>query len=213
MAGLLAEVELQVMLAEDPEPPPATGGDAPRRALRRVASGVTVLTIEDDGLRHGATVSAIVAISRDPLMLGVCLRVSSSFTTMVERRRFFSVNVLAAGQARVATRFATPGRRPGDAQFAGLRWTTDRLTGAPLIGGCLAYMACRVTGSQRVGDHDLIIADVIGGATESGTPLLSFAGRLHNEEAAGPVRTGRYAEIPPDHPDRVRPTPQRSEVQ
>jgi flavin reductase (DIM6/NTAB) family NADH-FMN oxidoreductase RutF len=182
LAELLAEVELQVMFAEDPGPAPAPGGDAPRRALRRVASGVTVLTVEVDGLRHGTTVSAIVPISRDPLMLGVCLRVSSSFTTMVERRRFFSVNVLGTGQARIAGRFATPGRRPGDAQFAGLRWTSDRLTGAPLIGGSLAYMACRVAGCQRVGDHDLIIADVIGGAAEPGLPLLSFAGRLHNEE-------------------------------
>ena len=48
----------------------STDSSAARSALRRIASGVTVLTVNLDGVRHGATVSAVVPISRDPLVLG-----------------------------------------------------------------------------------------------------------------------------------------------
>jgi flavin reductase (DIM6/NTAB) family NADH-FMN oxidoreductase RutF len=205
IAAAIAAMEVQLALAEGDESPvwggtpdhrapdrrapaprapgPQTqrrpaAGDAARLALRRIASGVTVLTINQDGLRHGATVSAIVAISRNPLVLGVCLRESSAFATMIEQARSFSVNVLAAGQTQLAKRFADPGRRPGDAQFTGLRWTTDQVTDAPLIDGCLAHLACRLTGSHLIGDHRLIVAEVITGTPGDGGPLVSFAGKL-----------------------------------
>src|SRR5205085_448279 len=51
------------------DPPIAVTGGAEhaavaRLALRRLTSGVTVLTVNDDGHRHGTTVSAAVTISR-----------------------------------------------------------------------------------------------------------------------------------------------------
>lgn len=151
-----------------------------RRALRRVASGVSVLTVDHAGVRRGATVSALVAVSREPLIVALCLRVSSSFAELVRHAGCFSVNVLAASQAPLARRFADRTRPPGDAQFAGLRWTRDPFTAAPLIDGCLAHLACRFAGTHRVGDHDLITAEVIGGdpAPTDANPLLAFAGQL-----------------------------------
>jgi flavin reductase (DIM6/NTAB) family NADH-FMN oxidoreductase RutF len=119
-----------------------------RRALRRVAAGVTVLTVNNDGLRHGTTVSAVVALSRTPLVLGVCLRASSTFTAMVRKAGVFSVNVLNDQQGHLARQFAAPDRSHGDAQFAGVEWTEDALTGAPLIGGSLAHLACALSGGR-----------------------------------------------------------------
>lgn len=152
-----------------------------RQALRRFASGVTVLTVNHDGLRHGTTVSAVVAISREPLVLGACLRPSSAFTALARDAGVFSVNVLSSEQASVARHFAVPGRHRGDAQFADVEWATDDLTGAPLIEGCLAHLACALTGCQRLGDHDLLTADVLAGRPGQGAPLLTFAGQLWHE--------------------------------
>ncbi|GII76170.1 flavin reductase [Sphaerisporangium rufum] len=154
--------------------------DITRRALRQVTGGVSVLTVDRDGLRHGTTVSALVTISRQPLILGACLRPSSKFAALVPAGGLFSVNVLATGQEVLARRFADPARRVGDEQFAGLSWTADETTGAPLIGGCLAHLACRVTERQRIGDHELLLAEVVGGTPGTGLPLVSFAGRLHH---------------------------------
>jgi len=163
---------------------PDTGGamadatDCARLALRRVTSGVTVLTVRHGRHWHGATVSAVLAISRDPLVLGVALRTASRFTALTEKAGRFSVNVLGREQAALAAHFANPARPAGEAQFDGFGWTTDLTTGAPVIEGCLAHLACRVTGQHRVGDHDLILAEVIAGRHCQGEPLLSYSGRL-----------------------------------
>jgi flavin reductase (DIM6/NTAB) family NADH-FMN oxidoreductase RutF len=158
--------------------------DAARQALRQIAAAVTVLTISRDGLTHGTTVSAMSTMSRRPLVLGVCLRPTSKFAAMIQPGGLFSVNVLTAGQQVVARRFADRSRPMGDAQFAGLERTVDELTGAPLISGCLAYLACRATDRHRVGDHDLLLAEVVRGTPGSGTPLVSFSGRLETSMAA-----------------------------
>jgi flavin reductase len=176
---------------------PATDlpGEPARQALRRVASGVTVLTINAEGHQHGTTASAVITMSRDPLILGVCLRPSSSFASLVRRTGRFSVNVLGAGQAAVARHFADPHRPAGDAQFADWHCSTDAQSGAPLLTGSLAHMACRVVGWHQVGDHDLLLAEVIGGTHDTGSPMLSFAGRLHSAAVAPSSEPTSHSEV------------------
>ncbi|MEU9031069.1 flavin reductase family protein [Streptomyces sp. NPDC048383] len=167
---------------EDPE--------AARLALRRLASGVTVLTVSQGGVRHGTTASAVVTLSRDPLVLGACLRPTSTFASLVRRAGRFSVNVLSSAQNDVARRFANPGRPLGDAQFEGFDWSTDPLTGAPLLGGSLAHMACRILGWHQVGDHDMLLAEVTGGSHTVNSPMLSFAGRMHSAAVTPAASSG-----------------------
>ncbi|MFD8981613.1 flavin reductase family protein [Streptomyces sp. NPDC059564] len=174
---------------EDPE--------AARLALRRLASSVTVLTVSRDGVRHGTTASAVVTLSRDPLVLGACLRPTSTFAAMVRRAGKFSVNVLASAQNDVARRFANPGRPLGDAQFEGFDWSTDPLTGAPLLGGSLAHMACRVLGWHQVGDHDMLLAEVTGGNHTVDSPMLSFAGRMHSAAVTPAASIAPAASVSP----------------
>lgn len=178
-----------------------THPDQARQALRRLASGVTVLTVNRDGLRHGTTASAVVALSRDPLVLGVGLSPTSTFATLVRRAGSFSVNVLSAAQSDTAHSFADPHRPLGDAQFASYEWITDPLSGAPLLEGCLSHMSCRVLGWHQVGDHDLLLAEVTGGAHRPDIPLLSFAGRVHTA-----------ALTPAPVPQATMPAPSHSEV-
>lgn len=177
LAAELATVERHVAGAEGTSP--VEMSYAARRAVRRITSGVTVLTLNRSGVCHGTTVSAVLAISRVPLIVGACLRAPSATTGMLDAGTLFAVNVLGAGQSGVAARFADPTRRPGPAQFAALRCTVDHISGAPLLAGCVAHLSARVLDRQVVGDHDLVLAEVLGGATYAGTPLLSYAGRLH----------------------------------
>lgn len=69
----------------------------------------------------------------------------------------------------------------------------------PLLTGSLAHLSCRTVARHRVGDHDLLIAEVTGGTHHTGSPMLSFAGRLHE------------ADITPS-PLPLSPTATRSEV-
>nr|WP_307937201.1 flavin reductase family protein [Salinispora arenicola] len=68
-------------------------------------------------------------------MLGVALRVSSTFTALTEKAGAFCVNVLGRYQTDLATHFADPLRPTGDAQFHNLTWHPDPHTGAPLMTG------------------------------------------------------------------------------
>jgi flavin reductase (DIM6/NTAB) family NADH-FMN oxidoreductase RutF len=155
---------------------------AARSALRRFASGVTVLTVNLDGVRHGATVSAVVPISRDPLVLGVCLRSPSGFCEMTRKAGRFCVNVLSTKQAWLANQFAKPNRPPGDAQFHAVQWWADKITGAPFLAGCVAHISCDVLSHHPIGDHDLIVAEAVAGFFNNGTPLITYAGSLMEEE-------------------------------
>lgn len=152
-----------------------------RKAVRLFASGVSVLTVADHRGTHGTTVSALVAVSRDPLLIGVCLHDRSSFLSRVRDRQWFSVNVLRADQADLARWFADPDRPRGAAQFAGISCHHDRTTGAPLIDDSLSHLTCRLERWVPAGDHVLLVAAVTSGEARFGTPLLSFAGVLHDE--------------------------------
>ncbi|WTI84587.1 flavin reductase family protein (plasmid) [Streptomyces sp. NBC_00726] len=172
--------------------------DQARQAMRRLTSGVTVLTVNQDGIRHGTTASAVFTLSRDPLILGVGLRPTSTFATLVRRTGRFSVNVLSAAQNGTAHNFADPHRPLGDAQFAPYEWTADPLSGAPLLEGCLSHMSCRVWGWHQVGDHDLLLAEVTGGSHRPDVPLLSFAGGVHTgvlTPAPAPRATPSHSEV------------------
>jgi flavin reductase (DIM6/NTAB) family NADH-FMN oxidoreductase RutF len=149
--------------------------------VRRLASGVAVLTVGRGHQVHGATVSAVTAVSRDPLLVAVCLRHGSAFLDLAQARRRFAVNILSSRQALLASWFADPGRPPGAAQFDCVAWEPDEFSGAPLIVGSLASLGCQVAASVAAGDHEVLLAEVRSGASGAdGAPLLSFAGQLHS---------------------------------
>ncbi|MGX7827611.1 flavin reductase family protein [Actinokineospora sp. 24-640] len=152
-----------------------------RVALRKLASGVAVLTFRDGECAHGATVSSVSAVSRDPLLLATCLRRGSQFGDLVgEPGARFAVNILTARQAALASWFADPRRPRGLTQFECVGWSADPFSGAPLIDGSLAALGCQVRSFLPAGDHHLLVAEVFTGVPGDGLPLLSFAGQLHD---------------------------------
>ncbi|MFI7209847.1 flavin reductase family protein [Micromonospora maritima] len=151
-----------------------------RRAVRQLTSGVSVLTFWHDGSAHATTASAVFAVSREPLLIGVCLTRGSRFAGLLARYDRFAVNVLSARQALLASWFADAQRPAGLSQFDPVEWEPDAFSGAPLIAGSLARLSCRRTAQMAAGDHDLLLAEVVSGTAEEGPPLLSFAGQLHD---------------------------------
>jgi flavin reductase len=175
----------EAVTSAEPLPAPAADGvaAAPRRAAaRRLATGVCVLTAAHQGAVHGTTVSAVSAVSRDPLLISVCLRTGSTFTELAGTAGRFTANLLTSRQALVADWFANPARTANYGQFALLDWQPDPVTGAPALRNTLATLSCRITARHPAGDHDLIIAEVVDGVNGAGSPLLNFDGRLFSAE-------------------------------
>jgi flavin reductase (DIM6/NTAB) family NADH-FMN oxidoreductase RutF len=157
---------------------PADLNLALRQAVRRLTTGVAVLTVWHGDLVQGSTVSSVAAISRDPLLIGVGLRAESSLTEVFGAARRFAVNVLSTRQAALAGWFANPARPPGLAQFDQLDWEPDAFSGAPWISGSLASIGCRLTATIPAGDHNLLLGEVVTARAGEGVPLLHFTGRL-----------------------------------
>ncbi len=144
-----------------------------RRAMRKWATGVTVVAAAVDGQRHGMTVSSFTSVSLEPPLVLVALRQESRTHALVERAGYFGVSVLARGQEEISNRFA--GREAEDAdRFAGLSAAT-LVTGAPLLEGSLAWFDCRVVRAVPAGTHTIFLAEVVAArAFDRGAPLLYF---------------------------------------
>lgn len=152
------------------------------RTVYRLTTGVTVLTAVHGDRAHGTTASAVFAVSREPLLIGVCLRTGSAFAELAAQAGRFAVNVLSDRQATIADWFADPDRPAGYGQFAPVDWEPDPASGAPLLRGAVAWLDCLPTVSHPGGDHSILLAEVVGGSAGIGGPLLSFDSRLHSAE-------------------------------
>jgi flavin reductase (DIM6/NTAB) family NADH-FMN oxidoreductase RutF len=163
---------------EVPHPPargsagPATAHldrEAGRAAFVEVMAGVcapvTVVTAFRGGRPHGTTVSAFASLSLAPPMVLVALDRGSQLLSCLLGTRRFGVNILAAGQARIAAGFA----RKGDRKFEGVAWR--EVGGAPRIEGAGGFLACTVADVVPGGDHVVILAAVTLADGQPAAPL------------------------------------------
>jgi flavin reductase (DIM6/NTAB) family NADH-FMN oxidoreductase RutF len=146
-----------------------------RSVLGRFASGVTVVTVQDNRhYDHGMTVSAFCSLSLEPPLVLICVEKSASLHAVIangETASQFAVNILESKQEELARRFADdhPNR------FDGVGFTRGT-TGAPIIDDCLAVIECEVQSRHPAGDHTIVIGAVIASATSEGSPLLYYRG-------------------------------------
>ena len=129
-----------------------------KAVLSQWASGVSVVTTNDDGMLYGLTVSSFSSLSLDPPLVLVCLANSNRIVQMIEQSSGFAVSILASDQAAASNYFARPGRLPTK-EFTEIEgeWTP---TGQPVIKGALAWVTCRLHQTLPQGDHTIVIGRV-----------------------------------------------------
>ncbi len=144
-----------------------------RRALGHYPTGVTVVTARAaDGRAVGLTVNSFASLSLDPpLVLWSLANRSPSLAVFRDGARF-AINVLAAGQAELARRFANPAL-PDKFDGVGLRAPWH---GVPLLAGTIAWFGCSTLDAIAGGDHTLFIGRVETHATSDGEPLVFHRG-------------------------------------
>lgn len=139
-----------------------------RHAFASFATGVTIITTLDErGAPVGMTANSFGSVSLDPPLVQWSLRINSGQHRTFVDATHFSVSVLAADQAHIATQFAS--RAPD--RFAGIE-CTQNAGEPPLIRGALAYFVCKKIADHRVGDHELFIGEVLHASAHEGQPLL-----------------------------------------
>lgn len=151
-----------------------------RTALRKFASGITVVTVAHEGQLHGMTASSFSSVSLEPPLVLVCLAKTSRTRDLVRLSGFFAVNILAADQGEIARAFARQGAKP----FDGIPHRTG-VHGTPLLDGTIAALQCRTVEMHEAGDHDVVVGEVDEATSASGAPLLYYDGAYRRVERAG----------------------------
>ena len=147
-----------------------------RKAMGTFATGVTVITVDQEGEVHGMTANAFASVSLDPLLVLVCVDHKARTHARLHARKRFGVNMLAENQQLVSEYYARPIATHEKAeQEAGARF--DRTAhGTPVLHGALVYLECRLHSAQDAGDHTIFIAEVEDVVVRDGDPLLYFRG-------------------------------------
>jgi flavin reductase (DIM6/NTAB) family NADH-FMN oxidoreductase RutF len=82
---------------------------------------------------------------------------------------FYAVNILREEQVDLSVRFA----ELPEGRFTGIAWR-EGVTAAPLIEGVLAALECRTVESVDLGDHRVLIGEVVAVDVGEGRPLVFF---------------------------------------
>lgn len=162
--------------ADTAGPPTSPTAREFRDTVGLFATGVTVVTAQGRGEVRGMTANAFTAVSLDPLLLLVCLRLGSPTDELISRVPHFAVSILSADQSSVATWFANPDRPAGTAQLDAVGWRPGRMTGTPLVAGAMAWLECAVQERVVVGDHAVVYGRVLDLGRAGHTRALVFHG-------------------------------------
>lgn len=141
-------------------------------ALRCFASGVTVVTtIDNNGERHGITVSAFCSVSLEPPQILICIEKNAGSHDAIAENGSFVVNILSREQQNLSDQFASflPDK------FAGVKYRTNSRN-IPILEDALVNLECNVTHSYDGGDHTVYIGEIENSFVTQGNPLVYFDG-------------------------------------
>ncbi len=142
-----------------------------REAMRRFATGVAIMTVSDGDTIHGMTANAFTSVSKDPMLVLVCVMKDSVTHDMVSRTKIFALNILSAHQRPLAQRFAKQIPPPSN-PFVDIKHH-HAVTGAPVFDDCASYVDCRVIATHDGGDHTIFVGQVeAAGLGKDRNPLL-----------------------------------------
>jgi 3-hydroxy-9,10-secoandrosta-1,3,5(10)-triene-9,17-dione monooxygenase reductase component len=144
-----------------------------RAVMGHFATGVTVVTASGPEGPVGMTANAVCSLSLEPLLLLVCFDHEARTLPVVRETGRFGVNVLAAGQERLARLFAS--KAPEAAKFAGVEHAVH--DGIPVIEGVLAWVGCTLERLVPGGDHTIGIGAVTAAEfAGEAEPLIWYRG-------------------------------------
>jgi flavin reductase (DIM6/NTAB) family NADH-FMN oxidoreductase RutF len=140
-------------------------------ALGRIPSGLFVLTARRGEQETGVLTSWVQQCSFEPPQLTLALKHGRDIGAWLTEGTTFVLNVLDDSQTDMVGHFGR-GFALNEPAFEGL--TLERSAGGhPVLSEAHAYLECQVMSRQPVGDHELLIARLVGGRRlNEGEPMV-----------------------------------------
>jgi len=143
-----------------------------RQVLGHFATGVTVVTGMASGEPVGLAVNSFTSVSLDPGLVAFCVSLESSSWPKLRAAGAFCINILGEAQEALSRAFA--GHGPD--RFMGVGWRPAP-SGAPVLGGVLAWIDCTVEAEHDAGDHVIVLGRVVDlDLGQEGGPLVFYRG-------------------------------------
>jgi len=151
-------------------------------AMAAAATAVSIVTTDGEAGRFGITVSAVASVSAEPPLVLACINRRSPAATAIEANGRFCINMLNAGQAGLANRFAGRPDEGAPYDFGRAQWLAGT-TGAPVLDGAAAAFDCVLESAHDAGTHRIVIGRVAS-AVASAHPPLAYSRRSYQALSA-----------------------------
>jgi len=148
-----------------------------RDTMGLFATGVAVVVARADQEVLGMTVNAVSSVSLDPMLVMFCPGKRSRLAKHIANLSGFSINILRHDQQALSTYFAGGWKDPTPPPF---RLVPSKC--APRLEGSLASVDCEPHQVIEVGDHWIVIGQVVELHTgvRPHSPLLFVGGRYRH---------------------------------
>ncbi len=161
-----------------------------RQVMGHYPTGVTVVTaLDPDGAPVGLTANSVTSVSLDPPLVLVCVSQESASLRAILANGAFAVNILGAGAASTAVRFAEEEHANRFADVA----IADGGGRGPVLDGVVAWVTCDLYRTFEAGDHLILVGEVNDGEAAGGDPLVFFRSRYRDLTIAGDPSDARGA--------------------
>jgi 3-hydroxy-9,10-secoandrosta-1,3,5(10)-triene-9,17-dione monooxygenase reductase component len=153
-----------------------------RDTLGNYASGLTIVTGDDNGEPLGFTCQSFYSVSVEPPLISFSVMKTSTTYPRIRETGKFAVNVLAHHQHPIANQFA----RSGTDKWAGITWKPTT-SGNPILADSLIWIDCTIHAEYEAGDHYIVVGavkELISTEQDHHEPLLFFKGQYRHLRTA-----------------------------
>ena len=134
--------------------------------------GVYVVSVKSDGKYAAAIVTWLTQVTFKPQQIMLALEADGRLYAKVEKEMVFAVNIPDSGQKKLAASFLKRCHVEGGT-INGFPFFEGK-SGAPYFEGCTFYLECKVRHIFELGDHELVIAEVVDSREGEGTIPLTL---------------------------------------
>lgn len=148
-----------------------------KEALGHLPTGVTVVTTGYNDKLYGLTVSSFTSVSLEPPLVLFCIDKDSSSIAAFYNSEFFAVSILADNQIDISRHFS----KSQFDKFINIEYHIGSNSNCPLINRAVCHIECKKFNQYKVGDHLVIIGEVINTAVDDTNKPLVHCLRKYRE--------------------------------
>jgi flavin reductase (DIM6/NTAB) family NADH-FMN oxidoreductase RutF len=142
-----------------------------------------ITSIDENGRPNILTLGEVFNISiRQPVIVGIAIRPATYSHSLIQKTGEFVINLTTTSIVESVDRCGSATGRNGFDKLKeyGLTAVPAIYVKPPLIQECPINIECKVAGIQRIGDHDLVLGEVLG--VHADEDKLDATGKLRLEQ-------------------------------